>query len=360
VASMKIIRRHLAREIVGATALVLLAFLGLFAFFDLIYELESIGRNGYQLHHAVLFVALSLPGRVYELIPIAVLIGAMYALTNLARQSEITVMRAAGLSSGSIVMSLVRLGLGFALITFIFGEFVAPPAEKAARQLKLAATSTTVAQEFRSGLWVKDDRYFVNVRTILPDLSLRDIRLYEFDDAMVLRAVSEAKRGQFKAPDTWQLTDVVETRYDATGSRIITRPEMPWRSTLTPEMVSVVMVVPERMSAMSLVSYLRHLMENRQATERFELALWKKLVYPLASIVMLILALPFAYLQDRMGAVSIKVFIGVMIGIGFHMLNGLFSSLGLINNWLPVLSAFAPSVLFLLIASGMLWWVERR
>jgi len=357
---MKIIRRHLAREIFASTALVLIAFLALFAFFDLVYELESIGRGGYQLHHAIVFVALSLPGRVYELIPIAVLIGAMYGLTTLARHSEITVLRASGLSTGNIVLSLVRVGLAFALITFVFGEFVAPPAEKSARQLKLSATSAAVAQEFRSGLWVKDDPYFVNVRTVLPDLSLRNIRLYEFDSTMVLRSISDAERGQFKAPDTWQLANVVQTRFEANRASVVNLPELSWRSTLTPEMVSVVMVVPEKMSAVSLVSYLRHLMENRQATERFELALWKKLVYPLASIVMLILALPFAYLQDRMGAVSIKVFIGVMLGIGFHMANGLFSSLGLINNWPPVLSAFAPSVLFLLIASGMLWWVDRR
>ena len=357
---MKIIRRHLAREISGATTLVLIAFLALFAFFDLINELEAIGRGGYQLRHALLFVALSMPGRVYELIPIAVLIGAMYALSNLARHSEITVLRASGLSTGSIVINLIRLGIGFALLTFIFGEFVAPPAEKAARQLRLSATSTAVAQEFRSGLWVKDEQYFVNVRTILPDLSLRNIRLYEFDAAMVLRSISDAERGQFKAPDTWQLSNVVQTRFEAERAGVIRLPEMSWRTTLTPEMVSVVMVVPERMSAMSLVSYLRHLIENKQATDRFELALWKKLVYPLASIVMLILALPFAYLQDRMGAVSIKVFTGVMLGIGFHMLNGLFSSLGLINNWVPAVSAFTPSVLFLLIATGMLWWVERR
>lgn len=357
---MNIIRRHLAREIYASTALVMVAFLGLFAFFDLVNELEAIGRGGYQLHHAVLFVALSMPGRVYELIPIAVLIGAMYGLTTLARHSEITVLRASGMSTASMVGNLIRIGLVFALLTFVFGEFVAPPAEKAARQLRLSATSTAVAQEFRSGLWVKDERYFVNVRTILPDLTLRNIRLYEFDSAMVLRSVSDAERGQFKAPDTWQLANVVQTRFETDRARIVRLPELSWRSTLTPEMVSVVMVVPERMSAMSLMSYLRHLMENKQATERFELALWKKLVYPMAAIVMLILALPFAYLQDRMGAVSIKVFTGVMLGIGFHMLNGLFSSLGLINNWPPVVSAFTPSVLFLLIAAGMLWWVERR
>jgi lipopolysaccharide export system permease protein len=357
---MKIFSRYLLREIVAATAVVVLAFLALFAFFDLVAEMEAVGRSGYQLRHAVLFVLLSLPGRVYELIPIAVLIGAMYALTQLARHSEITVMRSAGLSSWGLVKALARVGLLFALITFVVGEWVAPPAERAAKQLRLSATTSAVAQEFRSGLWVKDERYFVNVRTILPDLTLRQIRLYEFDASRVLRSISDADEGRFQAPDTWQLTNVVQTRFDAEQARVVRLPQLVWQTTLTPEMVSVVMVVPERMSALTLVSYLRHLIENHQATDRFELALWKKLVYPLASIVMLILALPFAYLQDRMGGAGVKVLTGLMLGIGFHMLNGLFSSLGLINRWPPVVGAFAPSVLFLAVALILLWRVERR
>lgn len=357
---MKIYRRHLAREIFAATALVLLAFLALFAFFDLVYELEQVGRSGYQIHHALMFVALSLPGRIYELIPIAVLIGSMYALTNLARHSEITVLRASGMSTRRMVWSLWRVGIGFALLTFVFGEFVAPPAEKAAKQLRLSATSAAVAQEFRSGLWVRDERYFVNVRTVMPDLRLRGVRLYEFDSNKELRSVSDAEEAQFRAPDTWQLSKVVQTRFNERGSSVVRLPSLDWHSTINPEMVSVVMLVPERMSALTLISYMRHLIENRQASDRYELALWKKVSYPLASLVMLLLALPFAYLQDRAGGVSIKVFTGVMLGIGFHMLNGLFSSLGLINSWPPVISAFTPSMVFLMIAGGLLWWIEHR
>ena len=120
------------------------------------------------------------------------------------------------------------------------------------------------------------------------------------------------------------------------------------------------MVVPERMSLVSLYRYIEHLKENSLKTQRYEIALWKKLVYPLAALVMLALALPFAYLQDRMGAVSVKVFAGIMLGITFHMLNGLFSNLGIINSWPPFFSAITPSALFLLAAASMLWWVERR
>jgi lipopolysaccharide export system permease protein len=120
------------------------------------------------------------------------------------------------------------------------------------------------------------------------------------------------------------------------------------------------MVMPERMPLLTLYQYVSYLGDNHQKTERYSIAMWKKLVYPLASLVMMVLALPFAYMQDRFGSVSVRVFSGIMLGIGFHMLNGLFSSLGVINSWTPFTSAITPSAMFLCAAAVMLWWAERR
>ncbi|MBI3523312.1 MAG: LPS export ABC transporter permease LptG [Betaproteobacteria bacterium] len=357
---MKVYERYLAREIYVATAQVLTAFLMLFAFFDLIHELEDIGKGGYQLQHAVGFVLLSVPGRIYELFPIAVLIGTLYALTQLARHSEITVLRTSGLSTVVLLKTLAKLGMVFVALTFVIGEFVAPPAERAAQQLRLKAMSSMVAQEFRSGLWVKDERSFVNVRDVLPDSRLRGVRIYEFDKDYRLHSISDAEQGEFLPPNQWRLIKVVQTVFEGDTARVSLLPEMTWHSALTPGIISVLLVVPERMSFVNLLQYVRHLEENQQKAQRYVIALWKKLVYPLAALVMMALALPFAYLQDRMGAVSIKVFAGIMLGITFHMLNGLFSSLGAINNWTPFISAITPSGLFLLAAAGMIWWVERR
>jgi lipopolysaccharide export system permease protein len=358
--AMKIYARHLAHEIYGATLLVLAAFLALFAFFDLIHEMEDIGQSGYQLHHALGYVALTLPGRAYEILPVAVLIGTLYALTLLARHSEITVLRASGLATGELLITLAKIGAAFVAITFLIGEFVAPPAERAAQQLRLAATSKLVAQEFRSGLWVKDGLSFINVRDVLPDASLRGVRVYAFDEGYHLRSISEAATGRYVPPEHWQLSQVVQTLFTPGGASVVRHDEMAWKSALNPDILSVLLVVPERMSLVNLYQYIQHLSDNRQKTQRYEIALWKKVVYPLATLVMMALALPFAYAHDRLGAVSVKVFAGVMLGIVFHMLNGLFSHLGVINSWRPLLSAVTPSVIFLLAAGSMLWWVERR
>ncbi|HJV28807.1 MAG TPA: LPS export ABC transporter permease LptG [Aromatoleum sp.] len=356
-----VLTRYLTREILSASGTVLLAFLGLFAFFDFLNELDSIGKDGYELYQAVIYVVMIIPGRVYELLPVAVLIGTLYALTTLARHSEITVMRVSGMSTVRMLRVLMGIGVIFVVAIFVFGEYIAPPAERAAQQWRLVATNSTVSSHLRSGLWVKDGPRFINVQTLLPDRSMQDVRIYEFDEQHGLRSISDAQTGRYKNhQQAWVLGSVRQTRFLGDRTEVVDLPELQWSSELTPEVLSVLMVMPERMSVTTLFAYINHLRENKQNAERYEIALWKKLVYPFAALVMMALALPFALTHDRMGGVSVKVFLGVMLGIGFHLLNGLFSNLGVINGWSPPMAALTPSALFLFAAAGMLFWVERR
>jgi lipopolysaccharide export system permease protein len=358
---MKIYRRYLAREVVAGILLVLAAFLALFSFFDMINEVKNVGSNAsYQLHHAVSFVLLRVPGRIYELMPVAVLIGTLYALSSLARHSEITVLRVSGMSTRDLLSSLLAVAAVFALVTFLVGEVVAPPAERAAQQLKLQGKGRAVAQDLHSGLWVRDEHSFINVRTVLPDTRLQGIRIYDFDNEARLRSVTEADEGVYIPPARWRLSGVVRTYIGDDQVRLMKLPDMEWHSALNPDILSVLMVSPEKMSLMHLSVYTRHLAENKQKTQRYDIAVWKKVIYPLATLVMVALALPFGYTHNRVSGVSLKIFSGVMIGVLFHMLNGLFSNLGAINGWSPFLSAIAPSALFMLAAIGMIWWFERR
>jgi lipopolysaccharide export system permease protein len=358
---LKLYERYLMRESFAAIALVLAAFLALFSFFDLINELKSIGRGGYQFIHAVIFVLLSLPGRVYELMPIAALIGSLYSLSTLARHSEITVLRASGLATRELLMTLFKVAGVLAALTLVIGEAVMPFSERAAQELRTRAMANVIAQQgFTTGLWVKDGRSFINIRTATPDARLVGVRIYKFNEANALESVTDAKEGEFMPPDHWKLTGVVSMILEGDSARVENRESMEWQSAVNPDLLSVLMVAPDRMSLYGLFNYTRHLYENKQKTERYEIAIWKKLIYPLAALVMVALALPFGYSYNRVGGVSLKIFGGVMVGIFFHMLNGLFSSLGVINSWPPFASAATPSALFLLAAMGMLWWVERR
>lgn len=358
---LNLYQRYLIRETFAAVFLVLAAFLALFAFFNFIDELRSVGKAGYTVFHAALFVALGMPGLIYELIPIATLIGALYALSTLARHSEITVLRASGLATGDLLKTLFRAALVLALLTFVVGEALVPFSERLGREIRAKAMSTVIAQSgFDSGLWVKDGRSFINIRSATPDAPLEGVRIYKFSNENLLESVTDAEQAVFQSPDLWQLKGVQRTTLEGDVARVENLPGGEWHSNVTPNLLAALMVSPERMSLLGLVNYTRHLSDNKQKTERYQIALWKKLVYPLAALVMVALALPFGYSHNRVGGVSLKIFSGVMLGILFYALNGLSSNLGAINSWSPLVSATAPSALFLLVAMGMLWWVERR
>jgi len=357
---MKVIRRYLSAEITASILLVFAALLMLFAFLDLIHELGELGKGNYRLLHIIAFVLLSLPGHVYELFPIAALIGTLFALAQLVASSEYTVMRVSGVSVPRMAFTLVQVGLLFSALTFVIGEFVAPPAERFAQQLRAKAITGVIAQEFRSGLWVKDDRNFVNVSQVLPDAVLVGVSIFEFDKDLRLRKISLAQRGEYLLNNRWRLRDVVQTNFDDGKMEVSRLVEAEWQSVIDPNLLNVLLVVPEHMSAWNLYSYVQHLRENNQQASRHEIAFWNKLLYPLAVLVMMVLALPFAYTQQRAGGVGAKVFAGIMLGIGYVTLGRLFTYLGLLRDWPPFWSAALPTLLFLALATAMMWWGERR
>ncbi len=353
------LERYLARQIYAAVGFVLLGFLGLFAFFDLIAELRDLGMGDYQLRQIFTVVALWVPGHAYELFPIAVLIGTLYVLAHLSSNSEYTVLRSAGLSPWRAAGILAKTGIAFVVFTFAVGEWIAPGSEEAAQQVRMSSQRSLIGTGFESGLWFKDERSFINVREAREAQVLGGVRIYEFDGQYRLRQITEAVRAEYTGGGRWRLVTVAQTLIGPSGPRTARYPEGEWRSAVSPDLLNVLIVVPERMSAWKLYRYLQHLQENRQKTERYEIALWKKLLYPLATLVMMALALPFAYMHARSGMVGVKVFLGILLGIFFHMLNSLFSHIALLNNWPPIAAAIVPSLLFLSTAGLMMLWIER-
>jgi lipopolysaccharide export system permease protein len=356
---MNIITRYLLKEITVSVTLIMLALIAMFSFFDLIQELESLGRGNYGLSKVLLFVILSAPGHIYEIMPVAVLVGCMYSIGQLARHSELIILRVSGISSTGIALSLLKIGLIFTLITFFVGELITPLSEKMAQRMRIQATDSVIVQDFKSGLWVKDGNSFVNIEQILPDSTLLNVHIYEFDKEFRLKTNSHAKSGQF-AEDQWNLKEVTQTYFNEETNEIKQLESATWRSLIRPELLNVLLVLPEKMSAWNLYSYIRHLSINKQKTTRYEMALWSKLVYPLACMVMIMLALPFGFIQQRASGASTKIFIGIMLGVLYQILNRTFIHLGVLNDWAPLFSAVTPTVLFLMAGLGMKYYVDRR
>ncbi len=358
---MKTVRRYVARRVFAATALIFTALLFLFAFFDFIQELTDVGGK-YRVAVAALYVALSLPGRAYEILPVAALIGTLFALSQLVVNSEYTVMRVSGMSMNNMAVSLARIGITLSVCTFLLGEVVAPITEQAAQRLRFKATTSdnVVAKAFRSGFWLKDANKFVNVSHIMPETVIHEVEIYEFDDRFRLQSISHAMRGDYQRDDLWLLRDVVRTHFDETRTSVSEIAEIEWRSVLRPSILSVLMVVPEQLAIWDLYSYLQHLRANKQETIRYEIALWQKIIYPFAVLVMMVLALPFANFEVRSGGIGARIFTGIMLGLGFHLANRLFGHLGLLNAWPPLMSALLPTLGFLAAAIALMHQVERR
>lgn len=358
---MRLLTRYLAREIYSSVGIVFAGFLALFSFMDVIEELHDVGQGGYHLSDALIYVALIIPTHIYELFPLAALIGSIFAIVHMASNSELMVYRSSGASFKQMVFAMLQIGFPLVVVCFLFGEFISPPSEHLAQELSLKAKNTQVTlKEFRSGVWVKDEHSFVNVRNVMPDTSLLNISIYEFDDSYHMRSITFAKKAVYDSADQWMLDDVKQTSFGGQGTAIHNQASMVWHSKLNPSLLNVLLLKPEKMSSIDLYQYAQHLSENHQKTGRYEIAMWNKLIYPLDVLIMMLLALPFAAYNRREGGVSSKIFIGIVLGLSFHFGGRLFSNLGALNEWQPMFSATAISWIYLMIAMLMMWRTERR
>ena len=360
---MRTLTRYIGRDVLASTLLIFVALIGLFTFFDLINEMRDVGRGSYTLTSALLFVALHIPSRLYELFPVAALIGTLFAISQLVANSEFTVMRASGASILQVVWAVLRVGFPLAIATFLAGEYVAPQSERLAQNVRAAAmggATGVVAQQFESGFWFKQDYTFVNIRTVLADMTLVGVRIYEFDRDLRLTAVRSAESGRFAGTGHWRLDKVSVTELGRDSAQVSTMPTWLWPTVLQPSILTVYQVAPEKLALSTLYDNIRVLGSSAQRTSRFEIALWSKVLYPLAVLVMMLLALPFAQFQRRQGGVGFRLFAGTMLGLAFWLIERLFSYLGVLNNWPPLFAAAFPLVAFTLLAVGIQYWIERR
>ena len=360
---MRTLTRYIGRDVLWSTLLLFVALIGLFTFFDLINEMRDVGRGGYTISAALMYVTLHVPQRIYELFPVAALIGTLFAVSQLVANSEFTVMRASGASILQVGWAVLRVGIPLAIATFVAGEYVAPPAERLAQTLRAAAMGNAtgvVAQQFESGFWFKQDLTFVNIRTVLSDMTLVGVRIYEFDRDLRLTSVRSAESGRFAGDGRWRLEKVKVTEIGRDSAKTSSEPTWMWNSVLQPSILTVYQVAPERLALSTLYDNIRVLGTNAQKTSRFEIAFWSKVLYPVAVLVMMMLALPFAQFQRRQGGVGFRIFAGTMLGLTFFLIGRLFSNLGVLNDWPALFSAAFPLAVFVALTVSMLWWLERR
>jgi lipopolysaccharide export system permease protein len=367
---MKTIRRLFYGEVITAVALVTAGFLGLFYFFDFVAELQSLGKHsatGYRIPQALLFVATLVPSHLYELLPITVLIGTIFVMARLAQSSEFTILRTSGLGPWRALRTLVALGVGFVALTFAVGDYLAPWADRTGQLLKSRYQGNVTVG--KTGAWLKEKQehghFAVNVGSLAPDASLRDVRIFEFNDRGALVAITQGKTARFSDDGSWALSEVDRTVFsgaDAETSRAqrVIQDSYRWPTEVNAEMVATAILRPERMGTIDLFQYIQHLTANGQSSVKYEIQFWKKVFYPLSCLVMVVLALPFAYLHFRSGGIATYVFGGVMAGISFVLLNNVLGDLGALRGWQPWITAALPGLIYSMASLGAFTWLVIR
>jgi lipopolysaccharide export system permease protein len=354
---MRKLDKYIGHEVLIGIALVLVVLVGLFTFFSFIHEVNEIGKQRYGIWEAVQFVLLEVPHNIYDVFPISVLLGSLIGLGSLASNSELTVMRAAGVSVLRITFSTLRVGLGLTLVVMAIGEFVAPYTEQAATELRSLAQSESEQMVFNSwyGFWARDGENFINIRRILPNGTFGDVSLYSFDTHQKLNSLVRARTAEYHQGH-WQLNEVQKTLFEDSKVRQEQLASFTWNAQLSPELVKIVVLNPYNLSSFDLIKYIDYLSGSEQRTLPYELAFWTRVTYPLISIAMMCIAIPFIFGSLRTVSIGQRILVGALIGIGFYMFNQTMGSVGLVYELNPMLSALFAPVLF----SGVALWMMRR
>lgn len=346
---MKILDRYIRRNVIATTVTVLIVLLAIFSFFSFLDELEDLGHGNYGLPQVVMVVLLRLPVLAYQLFPIAALLGALIGLGGMLERNEIAVIRCAGVARRRVVWSVMKAGLIVVALAVFLGEFVVPPAEMQARELRSLSTSDRSSSSSRHGFWARDGNSYINIREMLPGEHFRDIRILEFDEGNHLLRSTHAESAQVQ-DGTWQLAKLRQTDFGGAVPVVRELEVTTWDSLLDPDLIGLVAINPGTLSSLELFRYVRFVESNGQNPERWKHALWVKLAYPLAAAVMVYLAIALVLGASRSVSAGRRILIGALIGLGFHVMNETSRHLALVVGMPPALSALGPTLLLFSIA----------
>jgi len=349
-----ILGNYIVRTILGYTALVMLVLLALGALFLFIGQQDDIGTGGYTATQALLFVALNLPSYLFQLLPVGTLIGALLGLGNLARGSELVVMRASGVTTTRFCVWLGLAGFILAVLMVGLGEFVAPPLEKYARQLKVFSKYSEFSFAGSRGTWVRDGDTIISVEQQSADARYGGVQVFRFDSGRRLLGVGRAESASVDDATGWQLEGYAETRFEDGRTVVDRSATKEVRTTLSAEFLGLAVVEPETMGLHDLRAYIAHLQRNNLDFAAFEAAFWARIARVTALVLVVMLALPFALGPMRDSGQGARTVVGILIGAGFVLLSRTLESSGQLFDLSPWIVGWGPTLLLAALTMALL------
>lgn len=351
---MTILHRYLVRTLLAYSAMVLAVLLTLGALFVFIREQDDIGTGDYGAADALLFALLSLPQQAFDLMPIAVLIGAMLGLGALARGSELVVVRAAGVSIMGVTAAVATGGLLLFLFTAALGELVAPPSQKFARQQKAFSKFADVSFAGAGSAWIKDGETMISVEEQAGDNLFGGVHVFRFDGPQRLLSVGQAARATVAEGSQWQLESYRETRFDAEQLQATREPRAMLTTRADPGFLGLAISEPRQLPSFALLQLIWHLQANGLDTRSYEFAFWSRIARTCAIIVVAVLAIPFAFGPLRTSGAGARTVIGVLIGVAFFLVQRTLESGTIVFDLDPIILAWIPTSMLILLTGALL------
>jgi lipopolysaccharide export system permease protein len=351
----KILDRYIASTSLLLITAALLLVLGVDFLFAYIHELGGVGRGDYHATTALFYTALTLPRRLYDLFPIASLIGVLMALGLLASRSELIVMRASGMSMVQIASAVAKVGVLMAVSASLLGEFVVPKAEYMAEGLKIQAKSSGQAVLTAQGTWVREEDDFIHIRSLLPNGVLQEVTRYRFNDRYELQSTTFIQEAKYRHHQ-WELTGIKESLISPKKVTMKEKASDTTKDLIDPALLEVLLSEPDNLSLIGLYHYIKYLKENKLDASHYELILWQKIAAPFSVILMILLGVPFVFGPLRNASMGLRMLSGIFFGFLFYLVNEIFGPLSLVYHLPPILAAWAPLLLFAFFG----FWMMRR
>ncbi|MGB1951909.1 MAG: LPS export ABC transporter permease LptG [Marinobacter sp.] len=334
------IDQYVMRTVGGAMFLVMVVVLSLDLIFGFIAELED-ARNDYQTLQALWYVFMTLPRRIYDYLPLGAFMGCLVGLGAMASSSELTVIRAAGVSLKRIVWSAMKPALVVVLIGLVVGEYVAPPAERMAQSQKAIEQGAGTNIASASGIWHREGEVFMHLNAVSPEGDLRGVSLFRFDEERWMLSASFAEQATYQG-DHWQLENVATTVIGDEQLTQETQETLRWDTGLSPEVLSVLIVKPENLPMTGLYTYASYLDDQGLSSANYWLAFWKKVLMPVGTAVMVLVAISFIFGPLRSVTMGFRVFTGLIVGLLFKYMQDLLGPMSLVFGFNPVLAILLP------------------
>ena len=343
-----ILSQYLMRTILASTALVLVVLLALAGLFEFIAELDDT-RGDYQTPRVILYTLLRLPQIAFEMLPVAALIGALLGLGALAANSEIVVMRSAGLSVRRLAAMVASTGMLLLVVTALLGEFIAPPLDYFARNMRLEARFGQEEDRLGNATWIRDGRVILHLERVSSEFEFGSIYMFLLDEENGLASIARAENSGIDNEDRWILENLRETRFVDDGVQVVESSRAIENFNIDAETLGISLVKPQSLSGRGLLNYIAYLKRNSLDSRRYETELWYRIARTATVVIMPVLALAFVFGSLRTGGAGARLMIGVVIGLAYYLASEMLANSGQVFNFEPAVIAWLPSALLVVI-----------